>query len=242
MVKRLINVGDKFGTWEIIGLEENNKKYNYNYMCKCECGNVRMIRKDKLVNFTYPKCDKCLSNGTIDRKWDLIKSRWNTTINGVLVYSGLELKKHYTWNCPEGHIYKDSIFMLEEQCPKCRELQLGKVKVERNKLWFNQTIDYLENVCDKVWKDDFQIKIDEDAMVIWLEVNGFIIVMIPNVHKSYNEVVHKNKSNYYQLLANIKGYKQSAIDDSREHIFTDLNLNKKDLEKIKSILGIVNSK
>lgn len=242
MVKRLVNIGDKFGTWEIIGLEENDKKYNYNYMCKCECGNVRMIRKDKLVSLTYPKCNKCLSNGTIDRKWDLIKSRWNPTINGVLVHSNLELKKHYAWNCPEGHLYMDSIFMLEEQCPKCRELRMGKMKMERNKSWFNETVDYLENVCTRVWQDDFEIKIDEDAMVIWLEVNGFIVVMTPKVHKSYNEVLHGTKSDYYQLLANIRGYKQSAIDDSREHIFIDLNLAQKDLEKIKSILGIVNSK
>ena len=242
MVKRLVNIGDRFGTWEVIGLEENDKKYNYNYICKCDCGNVRMIRKDKLVNFLFPKCDKCLSNGTIDRKWDLIKSRWNSTINGALVHSNLELKKHYAWNCPEGHVYMDSIFMLEEECPKCRELKLGSLKIERNKVMFDSIIDYLEHVCSKVWDDDFEIKIDEDALVIWLEVNGFIVVMIPKIHRSYNEVIHGTKPEYYQLLANIKGYKQSATSDDREHIFLDLNLNQKDFEKIKLILGIVNSK
>lgn len=242
MVKRIVNIGDRFGTWVIIGLEENDKKYNYNYMCKCDCGNVRMIRKDKLVNFLYPKCDKCLSNGTIDRKWDLIKSRWNTTINGALVHSELELKKHYAWNCPEGHVYKDSIFMLGEICPKCMELEMSEKNKKANRAWFDGIIDYLESVCSRIWNDDFEIKIDEDAMVIWLEVNGFIVVMIPKVHKSYNEVLHGTKSDYYQLLANIKGYKQSAIDDSREHIFMDLNLSQKDFEKIKLILGLVKSK
>lgn len=242
MAKRLVNIGDRFGTWEVIGLEENDRKYNYNYICKCDCGNVRMIRKDKLVNFLFPKCDKCLSNGTIDRKWDLIKSRWNSTINGALVHSNLELKKHYAWNCPEGHVYMDSIFMLEEECPKCRELKLGSLRIERNKAMFDSIIDYLEHVCNKVWEDNFEIKIDEKALVIWLEVNGFIVVMIPTIHRSYNEVVHGTKPEYYQLLANIKGYKQSATGDDREHIFLDLNLNQKDFEKIKLILGIVNSK
>lgn len=224
MAKRLIEIGDRFGTWEIIGLEENNKKYNYNYMCKCDCGNVRMIRKDKLVSLIYPKCGKCLSNGTIDRKWDLIESRWNSKINGALVHSKLELKKHYTWNCPEGHTYRESIFMLEEDCPKCRELKLGKVKMERSKAWFDGIIDYLEHVCSSIWEDDFEIKVDETALVIWLEVNGFIVVMTPTIHKSFNEVLHGTKSDYYQLLANIKGYKQSATEDTREHIFIDLSL------------------
>ena len=242
MAKRLVTIGDRFGTWEIIGLEENDRKYNYNYMCKCDCGNVRMIRKDKLVNFTYPKCNKCLSNGTIDRKWDLIKSRWNFKLNGALVHSELELKKYYTWNCPKGHIYRDSIFMLEEDCPKCRELRLGKARIERSKARFDEVIDYLEHVCDAIWEDNFEIKIDETAMVIWLEVNGFIVVMTPTIHNCFNEVLHETKSNYYQLLANIKGYKQSAIEDAREHIFMDLTLSKKDFEKIKLILGIVNSK
>lgn len=242
MAKRLVEIGDKFGTWEVIGLEENNRKYNYNYMCRCECGNVKIIRKDVLVNFTYPACKKCLSYGTIDRKWDLIKSRWNSKINGALVHSELELKKHYTWNCPEGHIYRDSIFMLEESCPKCRELRLGKARMERNKTWYNDIVDYLEHVCSAIWGDNFEIKLDETAMVIWLEVNGFIVVMTPTIHNCFNEVLHGSKSNYYQLLANIKGYKQSAIDDAREYIFIDLTLTKKDFEKIKLILGVVNSK
>lgn len=242
MAKRLVEIGDRFGTWVVIGLEENDRKYNYNYICKCDCSNVKMIRKDKLVNFTYPKCDKCLSNGTIERKWNLIKSRWNSKTNGALVYSELELKRHYMWNCPEGHTYKDSIFMLDEECPKCREIKFGEMMIERNKSWFNGIIDYLDNVCNTVWEDMYEIKIDESAMVIWLEINDFIVVMIPKVHRNYNEVLHGTKSEYYQLLANIKGYKQSATEDDREHIFLDLNLAQKDFEKIKLILGIVNAK
>lgn len=242
MAKRLVNIGDKFGTWTIVGLEENNRKYNYNYMCKCECGNVRMIRKDKLVNFTFPICDKCLSNRIIDHKWDLIKSRWNSKINGALVYSQLELKKYYTWNCPEGHIYRDSIFMLEEDCPKCKEFKLGALKKDKNEYWYNIIIDYLEHICSAIWEDDFEIKIDEDAMVIWLEVNGFIIFMTPRIHKIYDEVLHGTRHEYYQLLAKIKGYRQNVEKDAREHIFIDLDLAKKDFDKIKSVLGIVKSK
>lgn len=242
MAKRLVEIGDRFGTWVIIGLEENDKKYNYNYMCKCDCGNVQVIRKDKLVNFTYPRCNKCLSNGTIDRKWDLIKSRWNSKINGALVHSNLEIKTYYAWNCPEGHIYRDSIFMLDKECPKCKELRVSKLLLEQNKDWYDAIVDYLVSVCGEIWGDNYNIKLDEDALVIWLEVNGFIVVMTPRMYKCFNEVLHGTKSNYYQILANIKGYKQSAKEDAREHIFMDLTLGKKDLEKIKLILGIVKGK
>lgn len=242
MAKRLVEIGDKFGTWEVIGLEENNRKYNYNYMCRCECGNVKIIRKDVLVNFTYPACNKCLSYGTIDRKWELIKSRWNSKINGALVRSELELKKRYAWNCPKGHIYMDSIFMLDNDCLKCKELRLGKSNQKLRQERFNDTVDYIDRVCSTIWGDEYEIKIDETAMVIWLEVNEFIVLMIPTIHNCFNEVLHETKPKYYQLLANLKGYKQSAIDDAREHIFMDLTLTKKDFEKIKLILGVVNSK
>lgn len=181
MAKRLVEIGDRFGTWVVIGLEENDKKYNYNYICKCDCSNVRMIRKDRLVNFTYPKCNKCQSNGIIDIKWKLIKSRWNSKINGALVYSQLQLKRYYTWNCPKGHIYRDSIFMLEDECPKCKEERLKEDFLESRKTWFDVIIDYLDVVCSELW-DDVSIKIDEDIFVIWLEVNGFIVVMLSLIH------------------------------------------------------------
>ena len=242
MAKRLVEIGDRFGTWVVIGLEENDKKYNYNYMCKCDCGNVQIIRKDKLVNFTYPKCNKCLSNGMIDRKWDLIKSRWNSKINGALVHSNLEIDAYYTWNCPEGHIYRESVFALDKECPKCKKLRTSKLRLEQSKDWYNRIVDYLVSVCEEVWGDNYSIKLDEDALVIWLEVNEFIVVMTPRMHSSFNEIIHETKSNYYQILANIKGYKQSAKEDVREHIFIDLTLGKKDLEKIKLILGIVKGK
>lgn len=241
MAKRLVEIGDRFGTWVVIGLEENDKKYNYNYICKCDCSNVRMIRKDRLVNFTYPRCNKCQSNGIIDMKWELIKSRWNSKINGVLVYSQLQLKKHYTWNCPKGHIYRDSIFMLEDECPKCKEERLKKKFLESKRTWFNVIIDYLDVVCSKLW-DDVSIKIDEDVFVIWLEVNGFIVVMIPTMHNVYNEVLHETKSEYLNIKEKIIGYKNMAKADTREHIFLELNLIEKDFKKIKSVLGIVNSK
>ena len=242
MAKRLVEIGDRFGTWVIIGLEENDKKYNYNYMCKCDCGNVQVIRKDKLVNFTYPRCNKCLSNGMIDRKWDLIKSRWTSKITGALVHSNLEIKTYDAWNWPEGHIYRDSIFMLDKECPKCKKLRTSKLRLEQSKDWYDRIVDYLVSVCEEVWGDNYSIKLDEDALVIWLEVNEFIVVMTPRMHSSFNEVIHETKSNYYQILANIKGYKQSAKEDAREHIFMDLTLGKKDLEKIKLILGIVKGK
>lgn len=242
MAKRLVNIGDKFGTWEIIGLEENDKKYNYNYICKCSCGNKKIIRKDKLINSLFPRCDKCLSNGIIHDKWDLIKSRWNSKINGVLIFSNLQLKQRFTWNCPKGHRYRESILMLDEECPKCKEIEQLQMKLEHYNTWFDGLIDFLDHVCNNIWEDDYVIKVDENVKVIWLEVNGFIVVMTSNINRTYNDALHETKAKYFELQSIIKGYRQSAIKDEREHIFMNLDFSKRDFDKIRDILRLIKDK
>ena len=104
MSKRSVDIGDKFGTWTVIGYEENDRRYNYRFMCQCECGNKRVIRKDKLLGYSFAKCDKCLSMGLINNKKDLIESRWDGIINGKMKsYTSLDTNKKYAWKCEKGH-------------------------------------------------------------------------------------------------------------------------------------------
>lgn len=60
MANATIKNGDTFGNWRVIGLEENAKQYNYNYVCECvSCGFRKVIRKDKLLG-KQPRCKGCL--------------------------------------------------------------------------------------------------------------------------------------------------------------------------------------
>ncbi|HSQ87770.1 hypothetical protein [Romboutsia sp.] len=241
MSKKLINVGDIFGTWTVIGLEENDRKYNYNYICKCECGNKKAIRKDVLLNLMYPKCDKCLSNGIIDRKMDLITSRWSSTLNGKLVTSRLDVGRQYAWTCSEGHTYSKSILLLNKECPVCEQVAHRDHNKKQLVQSFNMIVDYIDEVTAEVF-ENVVISIDEENLVIWAEINDVIILMLPNVHKRFNEGTHETKSEYYDILSKIKGHKTRATQSTKEHIFLDLDLNTKDIKKILGVLGIVKSK
>ena len=238
MTKKIINIGDKFGTWEIIGMEENDRKYNYNYICRCECGHKRMIRKDKLVNFTFPLCDRCNSNGLIKQKWDLIKSKWDETVNGKLIVSELEIRKKYMWRCPEGHLYYDTIETLGDGCPVCYELLNRQYILEKNREFFEFAINFMRRICEQVSEDTTVTALDADLMVAKVEVNDFIILMFPNHYSRFNSILHGNKMEYYDKLGQIKKYRNSVINDKREHIFLELNLNPvSDSKKIENILS-----
>lgn len=231
MSKRIVEIGDVFGSWKVIGLEINERKYNYNYICKCDCGNKKVIRKDKLVNFTFPKCEKCLNNGIIDRKMDIIRSRWNTLVNGKLVLSDLDVLKSYSWKCEHGHIYQSNLLLLNEICPICKSKSDNIKNIERMQKNFDLLVDYLDKVCDEVF-DDVNISIDEDLFLIKLEINDFIIFMSPKIHRSYNEISHGTKNNYYNILNTINAFKKSVVEDQREHIFIELILDTKDKAKV----------
>lgn len=239
MAKRLINIGDKFGSWTVIGLEENDKKYNYNYICKCDCGNLTMIRKDKLVDSSFPACKKCPSNFTINKKWDLIQKQWDTLTNGKLVLSELDTNKFYFWKCEHGHRYKAVIGSISEKCPICIATKVEREIISTKIRNFTNVVSYFEKVCEELGLKT-TLTVDPEILTVHAVVNDFIIYMSPAVHTAFNIAVHETKSVYYEISSKIKSAKKEIIKDSREHIFISLDLVlKRDIDKIKNILAIV---
>ena len=46
-----VNIGDKFGSWTVISeSDKTDSSHNKYYTCKCECGTIREIVRNKLTS------------------------------------------------------------------------------------------------------------------------------------------------------------------------------------------------
>lgn len=212
MPKKSVDIGDTFGTWTVIGYEENSRKYNYNFMCQCTCGNKKVIRKDTLLGYSFAKCDKCLSMGLINSKKDLINSRWNDIINGKMgSYSSLDTNKKYSWRCEEGHTYTTSIVMLNEHCPRCVALEEKDGIVETLHGNVDKTVDFLDEVTSEIFtSDEIKIEVENSTKIVRILFKDYKLVCVPYIHMQFNEIIHRDKAEYL-------GIKQLIGDISKDY-------------------------
>lgn len=208
MSKRSVDIGDKFGTWTVIGFEENNKKYNYRFMCQCECGNKKVIRKDNLLSYSFAKCDKCLSMGLIHNKKDLINSRWDDIINGKMKsYTSLDTNKKYAWKCEHGHSYSTSILMLNEHCPRCKAIEEKDGFIEELNYNFDKTVNFIDEVTSDVFtSDEIKIEVEDSLKIMRIIFREYKLICVPYIHLQYNELIHRDKAEYLdikQLISDI---------------------------------------
>lgn len=53
----MINIGERFGHWKVIGLsEKTDKSQNKYFLCRCDCGTVRDIAAHKLTSGRSKSC------------------------------------------------------------------------------------------------------------------------------------------------------------------------------------------
>ena len=52
-------IGRKFGKLTVLEREKNSKDGRIRYLCECECGNRKTIRKDHLLYSGTKSCGKC---------------------------------------------------------------------------------------------------------------------------------------------------------------------------------------
>ena len=76
-------IGTKFNSLTILGIESHNKTGHYKLLCKCDCGNQKSIRSDKVINGITKTCG-CKGIGCnaytqkgISRKYSNLYSCWN---------------------------------------------------------------------------------------------------------------------------------------------------------------------
>lgn len=225
MSKKEVRIGDKFGTWEVIGHEENNRKYNYYYIAKCDCGNKKVFRKDTLTDGKFSKCKKCDSVSLLHQKKDLISKKWNTLINGAMPsLNKLEVNKKYSWRCEDGHTYESSILMLNEKCPKCVELWEKGTRLQIIQESFEMLVEFLDGVASHGFGNEiFKIEADYGYKIMRITYDDFVLVCVPKYHKQYNQIIHRDKREFLEIQKYINDL--STADPKRTTIHIELYLD-----------------
>lgn len=243
MAKSIIEVGDVFGNWTVIGLEENSKKYNYNYICKCTCGFTRTIRKDKLLSFKYPKCERCASYPLILKKANTIKALWDSEINGRLgSLKALNIDTVYNWKCPNGHTFKSSIRLLNG-CSVCNDLLHSDKAKELIQTNYEGLVRFIDDVTHETF-DKVKIAVHDDYHILWIEFENAIILAIPKYCRSFDYVLHGTKKEFLEVLNYTNSLIDSAVKSDKEHIIIDITHTetKQDKTDILKILGHIKKK
>jgi hypothetical protein len=78
--------GKKFGSWIVLGFS-HRKEYNYYWNCKCVCGNIKKVPRNRLISGKSTQCRSCQcvkkstthgkSKHPLYKVWEDIKSRCN---------------------------------------------------------------------------------------------------------------------------------------------------------------------
>lgn len=154
--KVTVEIGTTIGNWRVIGLEENDKKYNYNYVCECViCGFQRVIRKDKLLNSKQVKCEQC---STSENK---INNQLNEKILQMLLngQGATEISRELSITRDKVRYvqYQNQEQLKELSDRKKREYEVFKKKVEeklhcKTKQQISNETDIPIHVINKIFK------------------------------------------------------------------------------------------
>lgn len=169
-IKRVLNIGDKFLTWEVIRLV-NPKKYRY--LCKCKvCGVEREFIKYNLLRGSYAPCKKCGHKeiGNVAT----IKKHWNYELNGVIFDKpeNFKLTQSYWFKCNKGHNFKSSIkdFSLS-RCLSCNEQPPNHPSKYQIKEYIIQFLSKITRIKEH---DNFNIElIDFKTIIHLVEVDRY---------------------------------------------------------------------
>lgn len=224
-------IGKRFGSWTVLDQAESDRKYNYYYNCRCDCGNTHIFRKDKLLDCSFSICNKCNGESILHKK--SVSEFWDRNMNGDLVIEELSVKKNYLWKCPVGHIWKESILRLTKECPKCLELKYEDILNTYRNENFRFVINYLKAVAMNL---DLEFCIqDEDYDILYAQllIGDNVVVLYPKAHDSFNQSYHKSKVKFFSTKQKIQ-FKIKQLENWYE-IKLDLNKNN-DKKKIKKFV------
>lgn len=144
--KKIINIGETFLSWEVIGLADP-KKYKYKVKCT-ECGKEREFIKYNLLKGSYAPCKTCGYKKI--KNIPLIKKHWNYELNGLMFKNpeNFSLTHSYWFCCDKGHNFKSSIKDFDlSRCLGCHENppnHPSKVEAREYALQYFNTVTIVE--------------------------------------------------------------------------------------------------
>lgn len=143
--------GKVFGRLTVIKSLSPDKWGNYEWLCKCECGNIAVGRSSSLIKSVKRSCG-CLSKENLEQRWLDMKKSNNYCVKGQCVEVSLsnsnavficdldvwnELKK-YTWHLDDlGYARstcKGSNIRFHNLVMPCSDRRLVVDHINRNKL------------------------------------------------------------------------------------------------------------
>jgi hypothetical protein len=99
MIKEIFMIGQSYSNWTVIK-EDAPKRGVPHFLCKCNCGNERVISKHKIIAMTSKTCQKCMhahkhiiNPGDRFGKWTVVRQ-----------IPAEEKRKHYEVKCDCGSI------------------------------------------------------------------------------------------------------------------------------------------
>lgn len=206
-----INKGDIFETWTVLEKCEGTSK-NAKYLCECTCGNRKVFRSDVLLDHKFGKCEECGSKDLIQMKSELIKSRWNETLNCDEVHLEYrDLKSKYYFTCPEGHNYLSTIWDLNEKCPVCESLKTQSEEVVKMGLNFDEFILGMDNRMSKF--NNYYLKVDMEKWLMYIKMENFAIICKPKQHNIFNQAIHKSKAEFMKIHTDLNSFREECRND-----------------------------
>lgn len=139
MKKTDVAIGDKFGTWTVIkASSDDNKKYNYNYLCRCDCGAEKEFSKYNLLRGKQAVCKKCLETTSDKEKYNqFLKMISNKGI--VSETENIDANVEYLLKCDVGHGFKSSLKKFNG-CPVCKRQH---TREQRNVKLANEGVNFV---------------------------------------------------------------------------------------------------
>lgn len=115
-------IGNRVYTWEVVEKDTNDKKYNYDYKCKCnECGNEEIFNKHNFLAGKVSKCNVCEKKKVIEMNYEEFSNMFNEELNeeNLPIPEEIVYNKEYTLICEKGHKFRTSIEKFSG-CTKCK--------------------------------------------------------------------------------------------------------------------------
>ena len=130
--------GNKFGKWTVIERQEKNLYGQYNYLCRCECGNEKIISKRYLTEGRSKSCG-C---GVENTRFDVTGKRFNSLVAIRPLKDKLKWDTIWEWKCECGKRFNKQINRVidgyTKDCGCSRRLKTSeRFKGEKNVNWNN---------------------------------------------------------------------------------------------------------